>query len=395
MRIVGRVLVVAILVAIQAAVIMQLRSATTYAQETQAFSWTTERVGAGIKPALAIDAADTVHIAYLTEQMTGGVFYSTREDGTWNATTVAHGYFYGPLDLAVTASGQPFIAYHDHQDQQFNPAKGDAVVASRDGENWNLLAIAHSGHDGWDNSIAVDADGFWHTAAVDPRQFGSQDGVEYATNAYGDVIVEAVGSGPAAYEFATSIALRDDGVVGITYFNDTDADLYYAERSAGRDGSWVVERVDGDGDAGRYAALVFDSAGNPHISYFRFDGATNGTVRFASRSDGTWLFEDIGTLESVHTGMIGARKITALAFDADDNVFAAYTDQSRLVFARRTDSGWEQHIVLESAPDTGLLSQLVELALDSKGQPHLVTYVADDAGLTNAEVLYLTGTAQD
>jgi hypothetical protein len=84
---------------------------------------------------------------------------------------------------------------------------GDEVVAVLSDSGWDLVTVEDAGHDGWDNSITVDDSGNWHTAAVDPSQFGGQSGVEYATNAGGSISVVEVGSGPIVYEFATSIQL--------------------------------------------------------------------------------------------------------------------------------------------------------------------------------------------
>ena len=168
-------------------------------------AWTTEIVGEGIKPAIAVDARGAAHLAYLIEDFGGNLFYNTNASGGWQETIVTEGYFYGPVDIAVSGNGVPYIAYHDHQSDNFDPQLGDEVVATSASGTWELLTVQHEGHDGWDNSITVDANGFWHTASVDPAQFGSSSGVEYATNAFGGVVVEEIGSGPQPYEFATSI----------------------------------------------------------------------------------------------------------------------------------------------------------------------------------------------
>ena len=47
--------------------------------------------------------------------------------------------------------------------------------------------------------MAVEDSGIWHFAGVDPAQFGSQSGLEYITNAFGDPRVGKVGSGAIPY----------------------------------------------------------------------------------------------------------------------------------------------------------------------------------------------------
>ena len=67
--------------------------------------WTFEKIGRGIKPALAIDGRNTPHVTFLTELMEGAVFHATNRSGEWRTATVATGYFYGPVDIDVTADG--------------------------------------------------------------------------------------------------------------------------------------------------------------------------------------------------------------------------------------------------------------------------------------------------
>ncbi len=357
----------------------------------QDLEWDTVVIGEGIKPALAIDGNDVVHVAYIAEDLMGGVFYTTNAVG-WETDRVSTGYFYGPLDIAVSVDGDPVIAYHDHQSEEFDPRRGDAAIAIWNGERWLPLGIRSSNHDGWDNAVVVDSDGFWHMSSVDPSQFGSEVGIEYATTALNPrgPVVEETGSGPVPYEFATSIDITDEGVVGITYYNMDRRVLMYTERSTGDDGTWTTVAVDSDGDTGRYSALAFDSAGNPHITYFVKTGQDVGLVRYAWRdADGEWAFEDIIELEKVPTGSVGSRKITSIAFDSQDNPHIAYGDRLIVGYAVRDESGeWVHHLVAESTTETGNLGTLVELALDSQDEPHLVYFTVSNFSPLNGEVVY-------
>ena len=58
-------------------------------------AWKTEIVGQGIKPAIALDASDGAHLAYLVEDFGGNLLYNTNVSGSWQETVVAEGYFYG------------------------------------------------------------------------------------------------------------------------------------------------------------------------------------------------------------------------------------------------------------------------------------------------------------
>ncbi|RMF78077.1 MAG: hypothetical protein D6737_15975, partial [Chloroflexi bacterium] len=353
-----------------------------------------------IKPAIAVDSNNTPHVFWLIEDLNGGTFYATNASGAWETTTVSEGYFYGPVDIAVGADDVPVIAYHDHQGRQFDPNLGDAVVGSLEGGEWTLTTIQDSGHDGWDTDVAVNADG-WHVGGVDPSQFGGRDSIEYATNAFGDIRVEQVGSGPNEYEFGVSIETAPNGIVGLTYFqcprscesvnaDSDDRNLVYAERSAGPDGSWTLTQVDTEGDVGRFSSLAYDADGNPHISYYVADSPSSGTVRYAWRdADGTWQFEDVGTVDNLMIGFTGARKITSLVLDADGVPHIAYTDRDTVTYASRTGDGeWTTQDIMTA--DEANLGQLVELALDSNGTPHLTTFDVTNPRPLNGNIYYGT-----
>jgi hypothetical protein len=331
--------------------------------------WEVQQVGEGIKPTLALDGEGRAHVAFLVEDEHGKVSYASNASGDFAVATVAQGYFYGPVDIAVDEAGTPHIAYHDHQATGFNPELGDEVVARLQGAVWELTTVSHPGHDGWDNSIVVGKDGVWHTASIDPSQFGGRDGVEYATNAGGGIAVSSVGSGPLVYEFGTSIQLRADGTPAIVYYNDREGELEYAVLEGE---SWTIQVVDAQGDAGRYASLAFDGQGRPHVAYFVATSGRAGEVRYAWLEGDSWQVETVDTLDEVRVGRVGARKITAIAVEAGGTPHLAYSDRGRLVYARRGESGWLGQVVVQAGARP--LGQLVEIALDAQGRPHLIWY---------------------
>ena len=126
----------------------------------------------------------------MLEAMPGFVNHAVLTAGAWDISTVATGYFYGPLSIAVDQSGTPHIPWHNHDQED------EAYGVLSDGQ-WATQIVHHDGHDGWDNSLALDSAGRPHTASIDPSQFGSQSGVEYATFDGSSWSVEEVGSGPS------------------------------------------------------------------------------------------------------------------------------------------------------------------------------------------------------
>ena len=121
----------------------------------------------GAKPSLAVAPDGTPHVAFILEARPGFVKHAVLGSDGWQTSTVATGYFYGPLDLTLDAKGKPHISWHNHDTEN----EGYAVLT--DGE-WEVHDVEHPGHDGWDNNLAVDSKGAPHTVSIDPSQFGQQ-----------------------------------------------------------------------------------------------------------------------------------------------------------------------------------------------------------------------------
>ena len=250
--------------------------------------------------------------------------------------------------------------------------------------------MSDNGHDGWDSTIAVAPDGVVRAAGIDPSQFGSTDGVEYYERSDGNWTVTSIGSGPIAYEWNVSLAVGPDGLPALTYYNDRDGDLVYA----GFDGTeWSLETVASEGDVGKFSSLAFDSQGRPHVTFFDDTGGASGQVLYATRGDDGWTVEEIGTLDSVVQGMTGARRITSLALDAQDVPHVAFSDESVIRYATRSEAGWQVQDVV-TAEDRPL-GQLVSLRLDSVDTPHLAFYEVTSGSPLDGLVVYLTPSTSD
>ena len=351
---------------------------------TVAAGWTALGIGEGTKPALALDGNGDPAIAFLFEDIPEGFVAFASAADNWAVDSLTEGYFYGPIGLAFDPSGRPNIAYHDHQASSFDQHLGDLTHAVRDGADWQVEAAESEGHDGWDSTIAIGADGVVRAAGVDPSQFNRQNGVEYYELIDGEWVVEEIGSGPTEYEWNVDLQVADDGTVGMTYFATVEQDLIFASRPPG--GTWSLETVVSEGNVGRFSSFIFDADGAAHISYWN---EFTGQVEYATNSSGTWETSSIGGLDSVVEGFEGARRITSLALDADGGVVVAYSDTSGVWLARQTaDGAWEseQVVTAGSLP----LGQLVTLAVDSANVPHLSYFEVTGNGPLTGEVVYVT-----
>jgi hypothetical protein len=338
--------------------------------------WTATVAGDGIKPALAIDSTGTPAMAWLQELTEDGYVSFASADDDWAEERLAKGYLYGPIGLALDGEDRPHVVWHDHETIPFELDAGNLHYAVLDGGSgeWSVETAESEGHDGWDSTLAVRDDGTVFAAGVDPAAFQGEDGVEfYERTPDGTWTIAPVGSGPIEHELNVGLALSPDGTPGVTWSNQPESTLHYAERV---DGDWQIEIVPTDGaEAPIFSSLAFDSQGRPHVSFYQPTGEGSGQVFHAVRDGGDWTVEDVGVLEDVLVeDATGARRNTAVAVGSDDTVQLAFTDRSTLQLATRGENGdWSTEEVL-SASEQRLLGQQVSLALTDDGTPHLATY---------------------
>ena len=350
--------------------------------------WQLQRVDEGTKPALALTPDGQPVMVYMLERQDGWVRIAVLEAGGWQIDQVADGYFYGPPDIAAGPDGVIHAAYHDHQDSQFQPDKGDAVHVSGGAGDWTTTTAADDGHDGWDNRITVDADGRPHMVGVDPEDFGGVDGIEYySLDAQGEWQAEPVGSGPQTYRWGASVAVDPAGVPWVSYYDGATAALMLAGR--GTEG-WQVETVDDDADTGLYSELVIDPEGGQHISYLERLGETEGTVKYAFREgpQGEWDISAVDDLGALFIGFTGARNLTSVALAPDSSPWVAYSDEQVMSLAHLVDGDWQIETVTEAGEAP--LGQIVSLEIDAQDRPHVAFAEVTDKSQLDGSVWYAT-----
>jgi len=277
----------------------------------------------------------------------------------WELSTVTTGYLYGPLDIALDSDGNPQIVWHNHDNE-------DGSYAKLENGAWVNTDIPSSGHDGWDINVAIDSSGSPHVLSVDPAQFGSQNGLEYATFDGQTWTVETVGTGPLPYEFGNSIAIDSQDRPHIVWFDDQGQDLKYAIRDAG---GWTISTVDSAGDVGRYPSLTLDENDKPVVSYFQTLSESSGAIKLARWDGSQWNAQRIDQLDDVFPGFFGARKNSSVLLDADGNPLIAYSDESVLKLALWNGDGWDIQTVTNAGDEP--LGQQVSMAMDGQGVLHL------------------------
>jgi hypothetical protein len=333
--------------------------------------WQATIVGSGTKPSFDFGPDNSVHVMGMTEEHSGGVvWYATAPSpaGPWDPEVVANGYYYGPGDLRAAAGGTVHIAWHNHDTENANHA-----AVTEDGTTVFDIVTPGS-HDGWDNSLALDAGGVLHQASVNPIAFGATESLQYgvfdgAAWNYDTVL----GSGAFMYGLNTSIAVDGEGDPHIVYCMSNDwfapGDLRYAVR---RGASWEISTVVSGRAIGRFPVLVLDHWNRPHVAWLDLDpnDESRGVVRYGVLNRDEWETEDVDELSAVELGFSAARKSVSLVLDSNFRPHIAYADKRRVRYAVKPFAEWIHTTVVERAEDS--YKGLVVLRLDSEERPAVV-----------------------
>lgn len=296
------------------------------------------------------------------------------------------GYFYGPLSMAVDSAGMPRIVWHDHQSDQFNPELGDQALATlRDG-SWVKEFIENSGHDGWDNSIALDSAGGIWTASIYPSEFGATTAVYMAHFDGSEWSVESIGSPAMTYKFGTSIAVDSRNRPHVAFYNEKKQALNYATRDGA---DWKLATVEGDGDTGKYASIALDADDNPRMSHYAQNSPNGGEVRYSVFDGSEWSTSTVGEIDGVDIGFIGARNLTQLQLDGEGRPVVAYSGSDLLRIARLEGSEWTVQTVVERGGRP--LGQQTSFRMAADGTAHIAYFDVESTNPLGGTVHYGKG----
>lgn len=224
----------------------------------------------------------------------------------------------------------------------------------------------------------------------------------------------ALDNSPAKSGLYTSMALDSSKYPHIAYYDLTNGKLkYIAKTAAGWPASGEVAASMGDVTKYRYefsgfkcVSLNLDGSNIPHIVYY---DANDGFLKYINKSGGSWSSPVTVDSSSVVGWYISS------AIDPSANIIhVAYYDTTNgyLKYVRRTGSVWsspqsldtdnkviydvnvavvnpedeEQDVIMESHTGVNKVGQMVSLALDSGGMPHIA--YSDDRSL---KYIYYSG----
>ena len=151
------------------------------------------------------------------------------------------------------------------------------------------------------SSIALDAEGVAHIAYFYDDNDGTPDGILMMASRHGGTWLSEPVDGASITGVTPSIAIDEDGMAHIAYYDQTNGDLRYAKQRT-PDG-WDYHTVDSPGNVGANCALALDSLQRPHIAY---RDATNSTLKYATFNGTTWQISTIpGTSDFTYDSSIG------------------------------------------------------------------------------------------
>ena len=206
----------------------------------------------------------------------------------WSTTTVQTAGTVGQYtSLAIGTDGLPVISYMDFN-TSFNYkllfAKCTANPCTT-ATNWSTTTVETAGDTGYNSSIAIGTDGYpvisYREGIGLDLRFAkcTANPCTTATN-WSTTTVQTAGT-VGQY---TSLAIGNDGLPVISYYDNTNKDLLVAKCTTGdctSAGNWTTSTVDSSGTVGQYTSLAIGTDGLPIISYYASTTGTNYGLRVA------------------------------------------------------------------------------------------------------------------
>ena len=363
---------------------------------------------------LALDSQDQPHITYYREVDGSEVYYIRHQNGEWIREKVS----VGERDLVglfativLDSNDRPYFAYRHASDNQLRvklrSLQGEyetqiVFQSTRLGEMTSLAVDSQDrlhliyGNDSQDElRYGLKENGNWQFSLVEkaidtgvhPSLKLSRDELPYATfwglpsvkyarqTVDGNWLVDWV----EVHEYGdwtgwyTSLALGEDDVPHVSYYDWLQYDLKYATI---KNNKWETKVVDKLGDVGGYTSIVLDDSEQPLIAYYDF---TNQDLKLAWQTGKRWhtrALDDVGEVELY----------PSLARSADGQIYLSYISDNgaSLRVAHFDGDQW----TIETIDQGGNYFKATSLALDSKGRPHVAFYDGKHKALRYA---YQTG----
>ncbi len=309
-------------------------------------------------PAIAIDLAGRLHLAFRTTDEPTRVIHAVKEDGVWSPSVVG-------VDTGMVAPGL-FLDEGDSPHVAFAQAGLGVAYAYRIDGTWQVEPVEGSLENaGRHFSLAIDAGGTPHLAYA-------LDGiVKYATRTAKGWQATAFCAG--GVESAHALRLGPSGRPQVAFRADDSLRLGVFDGIA-----WQYEQIDTAEQTGRFASLFVDAEGSRHVVYANPD---RNELRYATDASGDW---EALTVFTASTGEAGTW--TALVRGEDAVLYAAFFATEGLGLATGDGGAWDVRL-LDGGGTVGLYAAV---AADEGGNPHAAYF-----DLTHRRLKYARKTGID
>jgi hypothetical protein len=225
-----------------------------------------------------------------------------------------------------------------------------------------------NGHDvGRYSALAIDHDGDLHAAYWDATGNAPWGQLWYAFRAPGQkewsrMVVDRDG-------IYLSLAVDSADHPHLAYASNKHTGLHYAFW----DGKTWRRQIIDSGRVSFYNCIQVDGKGNPKISYYLDEAPTGGywlRLKYAYFDGTAWYVQTVDP--RMHTG-----KMNSLALDTQGRPYIAYsylTTTHDLFYARLEGSRWQYGAADTQRNENALLGYGNDIALDSKGHPHIAYF---------------------
>ncbi len=247
---------------------------------------------------------------------------------------------------------------------------------------WTLETIDTEGHVGEYAAIALGADGVVHVSYEDE----TNGDLKYANNSGGIWGTQTIDATDDRGAF-TDIALDSTGAVHVTCFDELPGDLIHVTN---RSGPWVSEIVDFDGRTGRSTSIAVADDGRLLVSYY---DETNGNLRYAwmDGGGGAW------NRDTVDDSLFNTGSNSSIAAAPDGTVHVSYFDSTNSSLKIATSDGFDWALISpEVIDEEGVVGEYASIAVDPDAGFVRVAYYARTGGdlryATNASGSWVTET---
>ena len=374
-----------------------------------------ESGGTGVST--AVDSYGHAHVSYYNT-VSLDLMYSFFDGSGWQTVAVDTSGDTGESSaLALNETDIPSIAY-------YSTTEAALKYATWDGDNWNTTTLDGDGDVGAYASVALDSEGDPHISYLDITRVRLKytyldDGV-WTVMDVGDIGVNGTYS---------SIVLDNEDNPHIAFHEAVEDDLEYAYHNGT---TWNITELETENSTGHQVSMVIDSNGNSHIS---FVDVTTQQLKYANNAaeGGVWNITSL-TQVGVHTASTHGRTSIGLGLLEEPHITYYNASATSLGYIFHNGTEWEsiitddngdvgQYSSMAVGPDggvhvayhdytnddlkyyfsTGIISEIIalevgtntesasppDIALDSKGNPHL-TYVNHNNG--NLIYMHYNGT---